>query len=53
MCAVCKDYIKGNLTPIEAYRNLAEMAEVLEPGHFEKVEQMIAEDMRPDPFEMD
>lgn len=42
MCAVCTDFILGKLSPLEAKRNLVELAEVMDNEHLEEAERLIA-----------
>ena len=44
MCLICVEYEKGKLTIKEAYRNLGEMNESLEPEHVQEVESMLEHD---------
>lgn len=43
MCLICKEWIKGYLSEIEAKRNLAEMSDTLGKEHTEEVEKLIVE----------
>ena len=50
MCLVCTDFVKGNLTQLQARINLREMEEVLSKDHFEETLKLIALG-EPDKFE--
>ena len=41
MCLICTEYQKGKLTVNEAWNNLHEMEEVLEPEHIDVVLAML------------
>ena len=41
MCIICTEYQKGKLTVTEAWRNLREMQEVIEPDHVDVVLTML------------
>jgi len=44
MCIICVDYQKEKLTLNEAWRNLKEMREDMDPAHVEEVVNMLWED---------
>tara|TARA_A100001515_G_C4535560_1_gene198395 strand:- start:191 stop:382 length:192 start_codon:yes stop_codon:yes gene_type:complete len=41
MCLICTEYQKGKLTVNEAWNNLQEMQEILEPEHVDVVLAML------------
>jgi len=44
MCIICIDYQQAKLTLDEAWRNLKEMQEEMDPNHVEEVVSMLWED---------